>query len=161
MEIQITEKKENALLDRTEVQFIGLHSNEAPPTQSQVREEIAKMTNSSKEKVIIDWMRADFGKPQLRGYAKVYKSVDAAKKIERDHIIARNEKRDGKKPAEKKVKPVPAPPKEEEGGEKAEEKAEDSGEKKADEALDRCPESEDTLRQGDAPAGREDHPFGR
>jgi small subunit ribosomal protein S24e len=55
-----------------------------------IREKIASLAHSTKEKVILDHMNSEFGLGQSRGYAKVYKSVDSAKKHERKHILIRN-----------------------------------------------------------------------
>jgi len=158
MEIQITEKKENALLNRTEVHFVGVHTSEAPPTQSQVRDEIAKLTSTKKEQVIVDWMRSEFGIAQLKGYAKVYKSLSSAKKYERDHILDRNKKRDGKVPQVKEAK-KPAPkqdaPVEGEGGEASaeDEKApEGEGKEAPAEEAPAEDESKDDSSDNEAPA---------
>jgi len=90
MEIEILEKKENLLLDRIEVRFRAVHKSEATPDREKVREQLAKSLKSAKEKVMIDSMDSEFGIGQTNGYAKIYKTVDAAKKFERKHILARN-----------------------------------------------------------------------
>jgi len=103
MEIEFLETKENPLLDRTEIKFKAVHSNEGTVSRDAIREKIASLAHSTKEKVILDNMRSEFGLGQTKGYAKVYKTVDAAKKHERKHILIRN------KVIEKEVKKAAAP----------------------------------------------------
>jgi small subunit ribosomal protein S24e len=90
MEIEFTETRENPLLGRTEIKFKVTHQKEATVSRDAIREKIASLAHSTKEKVILDNMKSEFGLGQSKGYAKVYKSVDAAKKHERKHILIRN-----------------------------------------------------------------------
>ena len=90
MEIEFLETKENPLLDRTEIKFKAVHQKEGTVSRDAIREKIASLAHSTKERVILDNMRSEFGLGQTKGYAKVYKSVDAAKKHERKHILMRN-----------------------------------------------------------------------
>ena len=90
MEIQIGSKKENKLLGRMEVEFSVSHSNERTPRREVLRSELATLLHVSKDVVIIDHIYAEFGKQQCVGYAKIYSSVENAKKIERKHSLKRN-----------------------------------------------------------------------
>jgi small subunit ribosomal protein S24e len=113
MEIEFLETRENALLDRTEIKFKAMHQKEGTVSRDAIREKIASLAHSTKERVILDNMKSEFGLGQTKGYAKVYKSVDAAKKHERKHILVRNKliEKEVKKgaPAEaKKEAPVAA-----------------------------------------------------
>jgi len=90
LEIEFLETKENPLLDRTEIKFKAVHQKEGTVSRDAIREKIASLAHSTKERVILDNMRSEFGLGQTKGYAKVYKSVDAAKKHERKHILMRN-----------------------------------------------------------------------
>jgi len=105
MEIEFIETRENSLLDRTEIKFKATHQNEGTVSRDAVREKIAALAHSTKERVILDNMRSDFGLGQTKGYAKVYKTVDAAKKHERKHILIRNKllEREIKKEAPKEA----------------------------------------------------------
>jgi len=103
MEIEFTETKENPLLDRTEIKFKVTHPKEGTVSRDAIREKIASLAHSTKERVILDRMRSEFGIGRTKGYAKVYKSVEAAKKHERKHILIRN------KLMEKEVKKEAAP----------------------------------------------------
>ena len=52
MELEIQSKKENPLLDRTEVQFIVHHDGESTPKRELLRTELADKLNVKKENVI-------------------------------------------------------------------------------------------------------------
>ena len=112
MEIEFLETKENQLLDRTEIKFKATHTKEPTVSREAIREKIATLAHSTKEKVIIDSMNSKFGLGETTGYAKVYKTIEAAKKHERKHVLVRNKLIE----AEKKVhapaakKPAPAAP---------------------------------------------------
>lgn len=90
MEIEIVTKKENELLDRTEVKFKASHPKEGTPQREAVREKLATMLKASKERVIVDSMDSEFGMMQTVGYAKVYKTKEAAMKYERMYVLVRN-----------------------------------------------------------------------
>ncbi len=107
MEVEIVDKKENQLLDRTEVTFKASHAKEGTPQREAVREKLASMLKATKERVIVDRMDSEFGKMETLGYAKVYKNKEAAMKYEREHVLVRNKLKEKVK-VEKK--PAAAPP---------------------------------------------------
>lgn len=111
MQAEIVSRKENPLLKRVEIEFKIVHHGEASPTRDIAKEEIAKLAKASKERVIIDSMNSQFGKPETLGYAKVYDSKEDALAIERKHILGRNKLIELEK--KKKIKKVEAPPAEE------------------------------------------------
>lgn len=90
MEIEIVSKKENELLDRTEVNFRAMHPMEGTPQREAVREKLATMMKATKDRVIVDSMDSEFGKMETVGYAKVYKTKEAAMKFEREYVLIRN-----------------------------------------------------------------------
>ncbi|HEV8360173.1 MAG TPA: 30S ribosomal protein S24e [Candidatus Thermoplasmatota archaeon] len=90
MDVEIVSKYDNKLLGRTEVRFRASHSKEKTPQRDQVREALAKALGSDKGAIVVDEMHSEFGKPETIGYAKVYGSVEAAKKLEPHHIQLRN-----------------------------------------------------------------------
>lgn len=134
MDVEILEKKDNPLLERTEVTFQVSHAGEKTPQRQAVRDKIAAATGAKTDAVVVTRMRSRFGQPVTLGSAKVYKSADAARNTERPYLLKRNalikEKAETKK-AEEEEAPPPPPPKKEEKAEKAEEKA-DKAEKKED-----------------------------
>ena len=111
MEIEFIETKQNILLDRTEIKFKATHPGEPSASRDAIKEKIAALAHSTKEKVILDNMRSRFGLCQTSGYAKVYKTVEAAKKHEQKHILVRNKliEKEVKKAEPAAAKPGPAP----------------------------------------------------
>ncbi len=107
MEIEILSKKENELMERTEVRFKAVHAKEGTPQRDVVREKIASALKASKERVIVDSMDSEFGRTETVGYAKVYKTKEAAMKFEREPILIRNKLKEKAK-VEKKA-PAAAP----------------------------------------------------
>lgn len=108
MEIEIVSKKENELLDRTEVNFKAMHPKEGTPQREAVREKLATMMKATKDRVIVDSMDSEFGKMETVGYAKVYKTKEAAMKFEREYVLIRNKLKEKVK-VEKKAAPTPPP----------------------------------------------------
>jgi len=107
MEVEIVSKKENELLDRTEVKFKAVHAKEGTPQREVVREKLAAVLKATKERVIVDSMDSEFGKTETIGYAKVYKSKDAAMKYEREHVLVRNKLKEKVKVEKKAAAPKP------------------------------------------------------
>ncbi len=90
MELEIIEKRENPLLNRTEVKFRVKHQGEKTPERELVKSDLAEMLKVNKSLVIIDYIRPSFGMAISSGYAKIYKSIEDAKKIEPSYILKRN-----------------------------------------------------------------------
>ena len=108
MEIKIENKKNNPLLNRTEVHFTVTHDGEGTPNREIIRNELADKLNTKKENVVINDIRSGFGIRETKGYAKVYTSTKQAKGVERKHFLVRNkltDKQDKKEGGEKKEKP--------------------------------------------------------
>jgi small subunit ribosomal protein S24e len=90
MEIQIDEKRENPLLDRTDVRFTIVHAGEKTPQRDVVKNELAKALGAKAELTIIDRMRSVYGRGTTRGQAKVYSNLEKARHHERNYIQKRN-----------------------------------------------------------------------
>ena len=90
MEIKIVEKKENSLLHRTEVKFVVNHPKDKTPSREDVRNLIAVNLNTEKKRVILQYLHTLFGSNETKGYAKIYDSIEHAKKNEPDYILLRN-----------------------------------------------------------------------
>lgn len=122
MEIEIIEKREQPLLQRTEITYKAAHPNEKTPGRETVRAELAKLLKSKKENIVIDHQEPQFGKSETIGYAKIYKTSEILKEIERKHILIRNKfiEDKGKKKGEAKPKKEAAKPKEERAKEPSE-----------------------------------------
>ncbi len=128
MEIEIQSKKENPLLQRTEVHFTVHHQGEKTPKRDLIRSELAEQLNVKKDAVIVNHMKSSFGSTDTTGYAKIYKNGDSAKEWEKKHLIKRNPISGGGKKKEKTEETAEAPtseeaPKEKPAAEKPKEEA--------------------------------------
>ena len=74
----------------TEVNFSIEHEGASTPTRDEIRTELAGTLKVKKETVIIDRMNTEFGRQVTIGYAKVYDSVESAKKFEKEYLLTRN-----------------------------------------------------------------------
>jgi len=111
MEIEIDSKKNNALLNRTEVHFTVHHGEKGTPDRELIRSELAGKLNVKKEDVIVNYIHSGFGSQESTGYAKIYTTIENAKGLERRHILERNklvEKRERKKEEKKKAEKPPS-----------------------------------------------------
>ena len=102
MELEITEKKNNPLLKRTEVQFIAKHETEGTPNRKLIRSELADALNTKQENIIIDSITSSFGSNISKGYAKAYSSRKHAEDVERKFQLSRNKVEGIKKKKEEK-----------------------------------------------------------
>jgi len=89
MEVQVTKRRDNPLLMRREVHFQVTHTGEPTPKRTAVQAALAETLKAKKENIIIDHYRTEFGKEVSHGYAKVYSSVEAAGRFERDSRLVR------------------------------------------------------------------------
>jgi small subunit ribosomal protein S24e len=106
MDIEISEKKANPLLARTEVRFVVHHVNEKTPTRDAIREKLAAQLGGKKGNVVVDSMNSVFGRATTKGYARMYDTPEHLAKNEPHYILKRN-KLEELKP--KKVKKEAAP----------------------------------------------------
>ena len=90
MELKITEKRENPLLHRVEVNFEVVHPKDKTPTREDVRNILAANLNAEKNRVILDSLHPTFGATVTRGFAKIYESKEHALKTEPEYILLRN-----------------------------------------------------------------------
>jgi len=101
MELEITDKTENKLINRIEVRFKVTHEKAKTPTRKEIKGALADNLGAKKECVIVDMMRSEYGSPVTKGYAKVYKTPEELKRFEKAHLIQR-ETGEGRKGGEKK-----------------------------------------------------------
>jgi len=112
MEIEIDSKKNNPLLNRTEVYFTIKHEGESTPNREIIRSELADKLNTKKENIVLNTIHSGFGNQEITGYAKIYSSLTKIKEIEPEYLLKRNkliESKD-KKPKEKPAAITPAEP---------------------------------------------------
>jgi small subunit ribosomal protein S24e len=134
MEIEITEKKNNPMFKRTEVQFIIKHENQGTPNKTILQNELAEALNAKKDQIIIDTIHSSFGIQQTRGYAKVYTSRKEAETIERKHILKRNQVSSAKPKKKEEDTEAAAPKPASESEPKEEAPAAENAEEKTEEA---------------------------
>ena len=107
MDIEISERKQNPILSRTEVRFVVRHANEKTPTRDQIREKLAGQLNSKKGLIVVDSMASAFGKGETRGYARVYDTPEVLGNTEPTYLLKRNKLED-LKPKKKERTEAPA-----------------------------------------------------
>lgn len=90
MKIEIEGKKENPLLERTEVSLSVEHEATGTPTRDELRKQLAGMLGAEEDTVVIDIIKTEFGHQMSKVYAKVYDSFDSAKRFEKEYMLARN-----------------------------------------------------------------------
>ena len=110
MEYNIKDKKENALLSRTEISLEIKHFGSANPSYGAIKKEIANQLKIKENLIVIKHVYPTFGEGKSDVTAYVYKDEASLKKIE-----PRDKKAEAaaKKPAEEK-KEAPAETKTEE-----------------------------------------------
>lgn len=90
MNFEIESKKQNTLQKRWEVMFRVEHKGAATPKRDELRQKVAEAMNAKKEVVIIDNTSTNTGIGISTGYAKVYESIEAAKKSEKNYMLVRH-----------------------------------------------------------------------
>lgn len=90
MDIEIEDRRENKLLDRTEVRFVVFHGGDPTPTRAEVRSALAETLDADEDQLILHRVRSEFGRGRSTGYAKLYDSKEDAIERERRYVLARN-----------------------------------------------------------------------
>ncbi|MCL7411064.1 MAG: 30S ribosomal protein S24e [Methanosarcinaceae archaeon] len=89
MDINITEDKNNALLNRREIKFTVKFEGPTP-SRNDVKGKLVAMLNVSLDLMIIQKMDSVYGMQELSGYAKIYEDAARMTQVERDYSIKRN-----------------------------------------------------------------------
>ncbi|MEM0141116.1 MAG: 30S ribosomal protein S24e [Thermoplasmatales archaeon] len=90
MKIEIIERRENKLLNRSEVRYRIVHPGDPTPSRQKAKEQLSANLQVPAEIVIIDDQHSKFGRTYTEGYAKIYTSKEDAMKLEPDFILFRN-----------------------------------------------------------------------
>ena len=69
MEIEIESKKNNPLMNRTEVFFTVTHKGEKTPNREIIRSELADKLNTKKENIIVSSIKSSFGINKTTGFS--------------------------------------------------------------------------------------------
>ncbi len=91
MEIKITQQIENPLLNRNEIHFDCLYQGEPTPKVLDVKNRLVATLNVDKNLLVVDKLNPAFGEGKANGYAKLYNSQESLKKIERKHVLDKNQ----------------------------------------------------------------------
>lgn len=102
MEIKILSKKENPLLNRTEIEFECDYPSEGTPNLLDVKHKIVALEDSSNDLLVVDNMKPSYGATKAVGLAKVYDSVEKLQEIEPKAVIVKNEEPE-EEPAEEEA----------------------------------------------------------
>ena len=100
MEIKILSKKENPLLNRTEIEFECDYPSEGTPNLLDVKHKIVALEDASNDLLVVDNMKPSYGATKAVGLAKVYDSVEKLQEIEAKAVIAKNEEPEEEAPEE-------------------------------------------------------------
>lgn len=99
MEVYVEKERHNPLLKRREV-YCRLSFEGKTPSRKEVRAKIAGLMNAEPERVVVDYIKTEFGKTEASCYVKIYETVEDLQKIEEEHIIERNKVEEAKEQAE-------------------------------------------------------------
>ncbi len=150
MEIEIESKRNNPLLNRTEIQFIIRHEGKGTPDRELIRNELAEKLNTKKENIIVQTIHSSFGTQESTGYAKVYTSIEKAKDWERNHILKRNKIGTPAKKEEKKSEEAATTKEEQPKGEPAETSGEPPADSTPKETKEETPSTEPTKQPAES-----------
>lgn len=89
MEVRVESEKYNPLLKRREV-HLRVKFSEKTPTRKEIREKVAGLFSVELERVVVDYIKTEFGKREAKCYTKIYDSAEDLKRIEDEHILVRN-----------------------------------------------------------------------
>jgi len=110
MEIKIIQQQYNPLLKRREIAFRVEHTQtKGTPARLEIRKALAEMLKTNPEVVCLKRIETKAGTMTAVGEANAYDSVEDAKLIEPEYIIARGMPKEKKEAAEKpEAAPKPA-----------------------------------------------------
>ncbi len=98
MELLIEKQRDNPLLRRKEIYFRVRYGDSGfTPSRKDVREKLSGLLNATLDRLVIRWMKPEFGKTEARGYALIYDTPEDMRAIEEDYVLRRNfeEKKEG------------------------------------------------------------------
>ncbi len=90
MDINVNEKIENPLLNRTEIHFDCIYQGEATPKVLDVKNRLVALLDVNKNLLVVDKVKPSYGEGKADGYAKLYDSEESLAKIEKEHVLVKN-----------------------------------------------------------------------
>lgn len=89
MEFKVIEKKENALLERTEVNA-EISFSAATPSTKEMRDTIVQKLGCNPDLMVISRAEPRFGQKAMAVKAHIYKAPEQLKRVEETHILKSN-----------------------------------------------------------------------
>ena len=89
MEVYVDRERYNPLLKRKEV-YATVKFDGATPSRDVVRGKIAGLFNAEQDRVVVDYIKTEFGKTEAKCYVKIYDTHEDMLEVEEKHIIRRN-----------------------------------------------------------------------
>jgi len=91
MNIEILNQRENKPLGRREITFQIDHPGTSTPSRADIHAKIVAQFNADATTVAISTLENNFGIGRITGSAHIYDSPEQMKRIERGHMVKRNE----------------------------------------------------------------------
>ncbi|HLC92833.1 MAG TPA: 30S ribosomal protein S24e [archaeon] len=102
MKVDITDKRENSILQRQEITFTVKEAG-TTPSRKELREKIAALLGADEKSLVVDVLKTGYGTTQVSGKARVYKSEKELRRLETKPMVERNLGRPEKKKAEEEM----------------------------------------------------------
>ncbi len=90
MDVEVTEEKENPLLERKEVVVRISHKGSATPTREDIRKKLSAKLSASDDRLVIGPLDQSYGAATAIAKVKIYKSKERALRVESPHVIRKN-----------------------------------------------------------------------
>jgi small subunit ribosomal protein S24e len=90
MEIEVEKDTTNPLLKRREIYIRLKYQNEPTPSRNSVREKVAGLFNADPNRVVVSYIKPQFGMGEAVSYIKIYDTPEDLQKTEPKYVIARN-----------------------------------------------------------------------
>ena len=104
MDIRITQKQKNPVLQREEIAF-EIKETKATPTRKDIREKLAALSGVKPELVIVEKISTRFGETNATGTALIYGDEKRLAKTELEHLVNKSAGIKGKKNKEAQAAP--------------------------------------------------------
>jgi small subunit ribosomal protein S24e len=106
--MDVTNRKENNLLNRVEIEFSIKHGQKATPSRREMIDLVVKTEPGSKaELIILKRVNTRFGQALTTGFAHVYSDEESLKSTEMEYMIKRHTPGDEPEVVEKASKEEP------------------------------------------------------
>ncbi|MEM2874529.1 MAG: hypothetical protein QW567_00670 [Candidatus Hadarchaeales archaeon] len=119
MKLEILEKVENRVLERTEIKFRVDHTGAPTPSRKELMAALSSALGVPEELITLERISGTHGSTSSRGSARIYPSREKLMKAEREYLLKR-----GLPKEEKPAAPKEEAPKEEKAAAQREEKKE-------------------------------------